>query len=215
MLNEGGVPIYEPGLDRLIGRNLSEGRLRFTTDVDEAARHGQVIFIAVGTPPGEEVKGDWKQEPTVDQFHGQGQAAEELAKPPPGVEEPPPYPPEWDAPSKPTPERDGQQQAADLFRPPATEKPKPDPTWLPPMEWHHFLDALLKHRAIKWPIESKGRALHLKDILEQLMEPKNRSPQAWFKTMQFLGKQIRAAGEDIPQAPESVVQFGVESLEDE
>ncbi len=57
-LNEGGVPIYEPGLDRLIGRNLSEGRLRFTTAVDEAVRHGQVIFIAVGTPPGEDGSAD-------------------------------------------------------------------------------------------------------------------------------------------------------------
>ena len=58
MLNEGQVPIYEPGLDRLIERNLSEGRLQFTTDVDQAVRHGHVIFIAVGTPPGEDGSAD-------------------------------------------------------------------------------------------------------------------------------------------------------------
>ncbi|MCL7979596.1 MAG: UDP-glucose 6-dehydrogenase, partial [marine benthic group bacterium] len=45
-LNAGQIPIYEPGLDRLVARNLSEGRLRFTADVGAAARHGQVIFIA-------------------------------------------------------------------------------------------------------------------------------------------------------------------------
>ena len=58
MLNQGQVPIYEPGLDRLVERNLGEGRLRFTTDVDEAVRHGQVVFIAVGTPPGEDGSAD-------------------------------------------------------------------------------------------------------------------------------------------------------------
>ena len=58
MLNEGQIPIYEPGLDRLIDRNLGEGRLQFTTDVDQAVRHGQVIFIAVGTPPGEDGSAD-------------------------------------------------------------------------------------------------------------------------------------------------------------
>lgn len=58
LLNEGQVPIYEPGLDRLIDRNLGEGRLQFTTDVDQAVRHGQVIFIAVGTPPDEDGSAD-------------------------------------------------------------------------------------------------------------------------------------------------------------
>ncbi len=57
-LSAGRVPIYEPGLDRLIGRNLAEGRLRFTTDVDAAVRHGRVVFIAVGTPPGEDGSAD-------------------------------------------------------------------------------------------------------------------------------------------------------------
>ncbi len=57
-LNAGEIPIYEPGLDRLVARNLAEGRLRFTSDVDAAAAHGQVIFIAVGTPPGEDGSAD-------------------------------------------------------------------------------------------------------------------------------------------------------------
>jgi UDPglucose 6-dehydrogenase len=52
------IPIYEPGLEPLVERNQAEGRLRFTTDVGEAVRHGRVIFIAVGTPPGEDGSAD-------------------------------------------------------------------------------------------------------------------------------------------------------------
>jgi len=59
-LNEGDVPIYEPGLDRLLARNLDEGRLEFTTDVAAAVRRGQVVFVAVGTPPGEDGSADLK-----------------------------------------------------------------------------------------------------------------------------------------------------------
>jgi UDPglucose 6-dehydrogenase len=51
-LNSGEVPIYEPGLDRLISHNLSAGRLRFTTDSREGIPSAEAIFIAVGTPPG-------------------------------------------------------------------------------------------------------------------------------------------------------------------
>ncbi len=51
-LNSGEVPIYEPGLDRLISHNLAEGRLRFTTDSAEGIRTADAIFVAVGTPPG-------------------------------------------------------------------------------------------------------------------------------------------------------------------
>lgn len=50
-LNQGESPIYEPGLDLLIRKNLQAGRLRFTTDVATAVRQSLVIFIAVGTPP--------------------------------------------------------------------------------------------------------------------------------------------------------------------
>lgn len=53
-LNSGEISIYEPGLDRLVSHNLSSGRLRFTTDVGEGVRTADAIFIAVGTPPGED-----------------------------------------------------------------------------------------------------------------------------------------------------------------
>jgi UDPglucose 6-dehydrogenase len=57
-LQRGELPIYEPGLDALVGRNAAEQRLRFTTDLKAAVRHGDVIFIAVGTPPGEDGSAD-------------------------------------------------------------------------------------------------------------------------------------------------------------
>jgi len=50
-LNRGESPIYEPGLDQLLQKNLQAGRLRFTTDVAAAVKQSLVIFIAVGTPP--------------------------------------------------------------------------------------------------------------------------------------------------------------------
>ena len=50
-LQDGIVPIYEPGLDSMIARNVKEGRLSFTTDLKEAIQKSLVIFIAVGTPP--------------------------------------------------------------------------------------------------------------------------------------------------------------------
>ncbi len=53
-LREGRVPIYEPGLEELIKRNVAEGRLAFSTDLRGAVRHALVCFIAVGTPPGED-----------------------------------------------------------------------------------------------------------------------------------------------------------------
>ncbi|MFY9328602.1 MAG: nucleotide sugar dehydrogenase, partial [Georgfuchsia sp.] len=51
LLNEGGIPIYEPGLESMVKRNVAAGRLRFTTNVEEAVSHGVIQFIAVGTPP--------------------------------------------------------------------------------------------------------------------------------------------------------------------
>jgi UDPglucose 6-dehydrogenase len=60
MLNAGKTPIYEPGLEELIVHNTSHGRLSFTTDMETAVRHGDVIFIAVGTPPGEDGSADLK-----------------------------------------------------------------------------------------------------------------------------------------------------------
>ena len=58
LLEGGGIPIYEPGLDVLVARNLSLGRLRFTTDIPAAVRASRVIFIAVGTPPDEDGSAD-------------------------------------------------------------------------------------------------------------------------------------------------------------
>jgi UDPglucose 6-dehydrogenase len=58
ILNNGGVPIYEPGLDDVIKRNVVAGRLRFTTDVAASVAHGLVQMIAVGTPSGEDGSAD-------------------------------------------------------------------------------------------------------------------------------------------------------------
>ena len=58
VLQSGGVPIHEPGLEPMIRRNVAAGRLRFTTDVDSAVGHANVQFIAVGTPPDEDGSAD-------------------------------------------------------------------------------------------------------------------------------------------------------------
>jgi UDPglucose 6-dehydrogenase len=58
VLQQGGVPIHEPGLEPMIHRNVAAGRLRFTTDVDAAVGHATVQFIAVGTPPDEDGSAD-------------------------------------------------------------------------------------------------------------------------------------------------------------
>jgi len=58
ILKDGGIPIYEPGLDAMVKRNVVAGRLRFTTDVVEAVAHGVLQFIAVGTPPDEDGSAD-------------------------------------------------------------------------------------------------------------------------------------------------------------
>ena len=49
-LNQGIIPIYEPGLDELVERNVSAGRIRFTATLPQAVREADVIFLAVGTP---------------------------------------------------------------------------------------------------------------------------------------------------------------------
>jgi UDPglucose 6-dehydrogenase len=58
ILNNGGVPIYEPGLESVIKSNVAAGRLRFTTDINESVAHGLVQMIAVGTPSGEDGSAD-------------------------------------------------------------------------------------------------------------------------------------------------------------
>src|SRR5690625_2427910 len=57
-LNQGEIPIFEPGLEAMVRRNHKAGRLRFTTDADEAVQHGALQFIAVGTPPDEDGSAD-------------------------------------------------------------------------------------------------------------------------------------------------------------
>ncbi|MDR3368474.1 UDP-glucose/GDP-mannose dehydrogenase family protein [Rhodoferax sp.] len=60
ILEEGGIPIFEPGLQDMVTRNVAAGRLHFTTDVERAAQFGTVQFIAVGTPPDEDGSADMK-----------------------------------------------------------------------------------------------------------------------------------------------------------
>jgi UDPglucose 6-dehydrogenase len=58
MLSAGEIPIHEPGLEPLVERGIAEGRLRFTTDVPHAVRESDILFIAVGTPEGEDGSAD-------------------------------------------------------------------------------------------------------------------------------------------------------------
>src|SRR5205823_1852845 len=58
ILEAGGIPIHEPGLDAMVARNVKAERLHFTTDVPRAVSHGTIQFIAVGTPPGEDGSAD-------------------------------------------------------------------------------------------------------------------------------------------------------------
>ncbi|MBX9722310.1 MAG: hypothetical protein K2X81_12995 [Candidatus Obscuribacterales bacterium] len=60
ILNAGGVPIYEPGLEEIISRNRKARRLQFSTDVKASVDHGDIQFIAVGTPPDEDGSADLK-----------------------------------------------------------------------------------------------------------------------------------------------------------
>lgn len=57
-LNNGEVPIHEPGLDELVAENVEAERLTFTTDIRKGVAHGEIIFIAVGTPPDEDGAAD-------------------------------------------------------------------------------------------------------------------------------------------------------------
>jgi UDPglucose 6-dehydrogenase len=58
LLQDGGIPIFEPGLKEVVQRNVAAGRLQFTTDVAQAVGHGTLQFIGVGTPPGEDGSAD-------------------------------------------------------------------------------------------------------------------------------------------------------------
>ena len=59
-LNRGKIPIYEPGLEELVKRNVKEGRLKFTTDISSAVKESLICFIAVGTSSGEDGSADIK-----------------------------------------------------------------------------------------------------------------------------------------------------------
>jgi UDPglucose 6-dehydrogenase len=59
-LKDGIIPIYEPGLEEILRRNVHDGRLKFTTDYADAIPDAEVVFIAVGTPPGEDGSADLK-----------------------------------------------------------------------------------------------------------------------------------------------------------
>ena len=58
VLTDGGIPIFEPGLQDMVMRNVAAGRLHFTTNVEQAVQHGTIQFIAVGTPPDEDGSAD-------------------------------------------------------------------------------------------------------------------------------------------------------------
>ena len=58
ILNDGGIPIHEPGLKEIVHRNVAAGRLQFTTDIAAAVAHGTLQFIGVGTPPDEDGSAD-------------------------------------------------------------------------------------------------------------------------------------------------------------
>jgi UDPglucose 6-dehydrogenase len=64
-LNAGEIPIYEPGLAEVVRNNRAAGRLHFTTDVAEGVRHGELQFIAVGTPKNEDGSADLRHVLTV------------------------------------------------------------------------------------------------------------------------------------------------------
>ncbi|SNC62229.1 UDP-glucose dehydrogenase family protein [Polynucleobacter victoriensis] len=71
LLNSGGVPIYEPGLDAMIARNRDAGRIQFSTDIQAAVDHGDIQFIAVGTPSKEDGSADLQHVLSAAQHIGQ------------------------------------------------------------------------------------------------------------------------------------------------
>jgi UDPglucose 6-dehydrogenase len=70
-LRLGEIPIFEPGLERIVRRNIERGRLQFTTDPAEAVAFGTIQFVAVGTPPGEDGSADLQYVQNVARSIGQ------------------------------------------------------------------------------------------------------------------------------------------------
>ena len=70
-LNNGKIPIYEPGLEPMVMKNHQSGRLRFTTDAEEGVSHGLFQMIAVGTPPDEDGSADLQYVTAVARTIGQ------------------------------------------------------------------------------------------------------------------------------------------------
>jgi UDPglucose 6-dehydrogenase len=77
-LNGGEIPIYEPGLEPLVTRNLEAGRLSFTTDVPAAVRASDIVFIAVGTPPDEDGSADLQHVLAVADTIGRSMESEKI-----------------------------------------------------------------------------------------------------------------------------------------
>ncbi len=77
-LNQGKIPIYEPGLESLVERNIAAGRLRFTTDIPRVTRESEVIFIAVGTPPDEDGSADLRHVLDVAKVIGENMDGEKV-----------------------------------------------------------------------------------------------------------------------------------------
>lgn len=75
-LQRGEIPIYEPGLESMVQQNAAQGRLTFTTDVAAAVRPAKVVFIAVGTPPGEDGSADLQHVLAVARAVGQAMREE-------------------------------------------------------------------------------------------------------------------------------------------
>lgn len=71
MLKNGHIPIYEPGLEGIVKHTVEAGRLAFTTDAQEAVKHGTLQFIAVGTPPDEDGSADLQYVTAVAKSIGQ------------------------------------------------------------------------------------------------------------------------------------------------
>ena len=78
LLRGGGVPIYEPGLDQLIKRNVREGRLQFTTDGPGAIASASVVYIAVGTPSADDGSADLRGVLAVAELIGRNMAQESV-----------------------------------------------------------------------------------------------------------------------------------------